>query len=62
MHAPLGVPERQLVCAEFIAALERCHAKGLIYKWTGGCNDEKRALGMCLRQEVGSGHSSPQVG
>ncbi|GFZ49552.1 hypothetical protein JCM24511_07672 [Saitozyma sp. JCM 24511] len=51
MHAPLGVPERQLVCADLILALEQCHAQGILYRWTGGCNAEKKALGACLRKE-----------
>ncbi|KAL7422766.1 hypothetical protein Q5752_002060 [Cryptotrichosporon argae] len=51
MHAPLDVPERQLACAELIAALNACHQKGLLRKFVGGCNDDKRALNACLRQE-----------
>jgi len=51
VHPHLDVPSRQLACGELIAALEECHAKGLLYKISGGCNDQKYALGLCLRQE-----------
>ncbi|WWD19066.1 hypothetical protein CI109_103524 [Kwoniella shandongensis] len=51
MHAPLGNPERQLACSELISALEQCHAKGMMYKLAGGCNDQKTALTLCLRKE-----------
>lgn len=52
MHAPLGVPERQLVCSELINALNECHAQGMLYRWAGMCNVEKQALTLCLRKEV----------
>ncbi|OCF37927.1 hypothetical protein I317_06229 [Kwoniella heveanensis CBS 569] len=51
MHAPLGTAERQLACAELISALEQCHAKGMIAKLSGVCNEQKEALSMCLRKE-----------
>ncbi|WVR07491.1 hypothetical protein IAU60_004533 [Kwoniella sp. DSM 27419] len=51
MHAPLGTVERQLACADLIRALEQCHARGLVAKLMGECNDQKKALSMCLRQE-----------
>ncbi|CAK9782568.1 UPF0287-domain-containing protein [Cutaneotrichosporon oleaginosum] len=51
MHAPLGVPERQIACADLIQALEECHARGTIAKFFGACNDQKLALNMCLRKE-----------
>ncbi|EJU00805.1 UPF0287-domain-containing protein [Dacryopinax primogenitus] len=51
MHPHLATPERQLVCGDFIQALERCHASGWWFRYTGGCNEEKDALRMCLRQE-----------
>ena len=41
-----------LVCHEYIQALEECHARGMWARWTGVCNDQKRALNLCLRQEV----------
>lgn len=50
MHAPLGVPERQLVCADYIAALEECHANGWL-RLLGGCNEQRNNLTMCLRKE-----------
>ena len=43
-----------IVCGELIAALESCHAKGLLHKWSGACNDDKHALTVCLRKEVGT--------
>ncbi|WVQ74944.1 hypothetical protein IAR50_004552 [Cryptococcus sp. DSM 104548] len=51
MHALLGSPEKQLVCAEFIKALEDCHARGLLAKVTGQCNKPKLVLNECLREE-----------
>ncbi|BEJ13070.1 hypothetical protein CspHIS471_0302440 [Cutaneotrichosporon sp. HIS471] len=51
MHAPLGVPHRQVACAELIQAIEECHARGMIPKFLGACNSQKLALNMCLRQE-----------
>jgi COX assembly protein 2 len=52
MHAPLGVPERQLACSDLISALNECHAQGMIYRFAGKCNVQKEALTMCLRKEV----------
>ena len=43
----------RLACADFIRALEECHAKGFV-KLTGGCNQVKKDLSMCLRKEVSS--------
>ncbi|OXG32043.1 hypothetical protein C360_04311 [Cryptococcus neoformans Bt15] len=51
MHAFLGNPDRQLVCAEFIQALEECHSRGYLARLVGVCNDQKAALGACLRKE-----------
>lgn len=67
MHAPLNTTDKQLgqshhssgislladllACADFIRALEECHAKGFV-KLTGGCNQVKKDLSMCLRKEV----------
>ena len=39
------------VCLEFIQALDACHADGWL-RWTGGCNQAKQDLNMCLRKEV----------
>lgn len=52
MHAPLGVPERQLACSDLISALNECHAQGMLYRWAGMCNVQKQDLTMCLRKEV----------
>ncbi|KIM23729.1 hypothetical protein M408DRAFT_332216 [Serendipita vermifera MAFF 305830] len=49
MHSHL-VQEKEIVCREFIEALNACHANWL-KKYTGGCNDEKTRLNSCLRQE-----------
>ena len=40
-----------IVCHEYIEALEACHARGF-YKLVGGCNQVKKDLSMCLRKEV----------
>ena len=42
---------RPAVCKEFFLALEACHANNW-RKWTGGCNNDKNELNMCLRQVV----------
>ena len=42
-----------VACSEYIQALIQCHERGLMTRLTGGCNDQKQALTMCLRQEVG---------
>ncbi|WVN85896.1 uncharacterized protein L203_101049 [Cryptococcus depauperatus CBS 7841] len=51
MHPLLGNLQKQYACAEYIQALEECHAKGFLMRWSGGCNDHKKALTLCLRQE-----------
>ncbi|TBU32238.1 UPF0287-domain-containing protein [Dichomitus squalens] len=38
------------LCLEFIQALDACHADGWS-RWTGGCNQAKQDLNMCLRKE-----------
>jgi len=38
------------VCREFVEALNACHASWF-RKLTGGCNDTKRELNSCLKQE-----------
>ena len=40
-----------MVCKEFFQALEACHADNW-RKWTGGCNNDKNELNMCLRKVV----------
>jgi COX assembly mitochondrial protein 2 len=32
-------------------ALEECHARGFLHKATGGCNDKKQELMICIRAE-----------
>ena len=32
-------------------ALEECHARGFLFKATGGCNDIKREVNKCLSGE-----------
>jgi len=39
------------VCGEFIEALQACHQSSWWKRYTGGCNNEERALSMCLRKE-----------
>ena len=45
-------PVDRIACADLIEALEKCHSRGLLVKIRGGCNDQKRNLVKCLRQEV----------
>ncbi|ORX38513.1 hypothetical protein BD324DRAFT_577500, partial [Kockovaella imperatae] len=40
-----------LACGEFIQALEACHAKGMLYRFSGACNGEKELLVRCLHAE-----------
>ena len=40
-----------MVCKGFFQALEACHADNW-RKWTGGCNNDKNELNMCLRKVV----------
>ena len=40
-----------VVCKELFQALEACHADRW-RKWTGGCNNDKHELNMCLRKVV----------
>lgn len=46
------------VCREFIQALDACHANSWA-RLTGGCNQEKDSLNMCLRKEVSIAFSVP---
>jgi COX assembly mitochondrial protein 2 len=34
-------------------ALDECHARGFLYKATGGCNELKREVNKCLSGERG---------
>jgi COX assembly protein 2 len=36
-------------CAEVVAALEECHARGFLWKVAGNCTDAKYRVNMCLR-------------
>ncbi|KAF1989555.1 UPF0287-domain-containing protein [Aulographum hederae CBS 113979] len=38
-------------CAEVMAALDECHARGFLFRCIGGCNDAKHAVNKCLRGE-----------
>lgn len=38
-------------CTEIMNALDECHARGFLYKATGGCNDIKREVNKCLSGE-----------
>lgn len=40
-----------LVCKDLIDQLELCHSD-IWAKYTGGCNDTKLKLNLCLRSEV----------
>jgi len=46
------VTDMRSVCADLIEALEQCHARGMLYKFIGGCNIQKKELTQCLRKEV----------
>ncbi|KZS90029.1 UPF0287-domain-containing protein [Sistotremastrum niveocremeum HHB9708] len=48
MHPQLT--DKKLVCKDFIIALEACH-QSWVKRITGGCNDVKHELGLCLRKE-----------
>jgi len=41
--------DRFELCKGFFQTLEACHANAWL-KWTGGCNEPKHELNMCLRQ------------
>lgn len=36
-------------CADVVAALDECHARGFLWKVTGNCTDAKYKVNMCLR-------------
>ncbi|KAI8975543.1 hypothetical protein BDF20DRAFT_879265 [Mycotypha africana] len=50
MHPPLEAHKNE-GCEEVIEALERCHRAGTFNKFIGVCNDAKRAVDNCLKQE-----------
>ncbi len=38
-------------CADVVAALEECHARGFLWKVTGNCTEAKYHVTMCLRAQ-----------
>jgi COX assembly protein 2 len=40
-----------LDCADVVAALDECHARGFLWKVTGHCTEAKYAVNMCLRAQ-----------
>lgn len=44
-----GSNPSQTGCAEVVAALEECHARGFLWKVGGNCTDAKYRVNMCLR-------------
>jgi len=50
MHPPLHTKDNR-GCEEVMLALEECHTRGFLTRMLGGCNDAKRAVNRCLRQE-----------
>ncbi|KAF2622757.1 UPF0287-domain-containing protein [Macroventuria anomochaeta] len=49
MHPHLHTEEVQKNCADVVAALDECHARGFLWKVTGNCTDAKYRVNMCLR-------------
>ena len=50
MHPHLHTKDNKN-CAEIMAVLDECHAKGFLHKVLGNCNDAKNQLNRCLRAE-----------
>ncbi|KZF26142.1 UPF0287-domain-containing protein [Xylona heveae TC161] len=48
MHPHLHTKDNSS-CEEVMAMLDECHARGFLFKATGGCNDAKTAVNKCLR-------------
>lgn len=42
---------RPAACADVIAALDECHARGFLHRAVGNCNKAKHAVNMCLREQ-----------
>jgi COX assembly mitochondrial protein 2 len=38
-------------CADVIAALDECHARGFLWKMFGNCTTAKHKVNMCLRAQ-----------
>lgn len=51
MHPPL-TEHQHPGCFDVILALEQCHEAGFLNKFTGACNDKKKAVDQCLKEEV----------
>ncbi|KAF2662912.1 UPF0287-domain-containing protein [Lophiostoma macrostomum CBS 122681] len=51
MHPHLHTEENQKNCADVIAALDECHARGFLWKTFGNCTDAKHKVNMCLRAQ-----------
>jgi len=51
MHPHLHTEENQKNCAEVIAILDECHARGFLWKMFGNCTDAKYKVNMCLRAQ-----------
>ncbi|KAF1959102.1 UPF0287-domain-containing protein [Byssothecium circinans] len=51
MHPHLHTEENQKNCADVIAALDECHARGFMHKVFGNCTDAKHKVNMCLRAQ-----------
>ncbi|KAI9468100.1 MAG: cytochrome c oxidase biogenesis protein Cmc1-like protein [Benjaminiella poitrasii] len=50
MHPPLEAHKNE-GCDGVIEALEECHRAGSFNRFLGTCNDAKRAVDECLKQE-----------
>ncbi|KAF2636121.1 UPF0287-domain-containing protein [Massarina eburnea CBS 473.64] len=51
MHPHLHTEENQKNCADVIAALDECHARGFMHKVFGNCTEAKHKVNMCLRAQ-----------
>ncbi|KAF2132608.1 UPF0287-domain-containing protein [Dothidotthia symphoricarpi CBS 119687] len=51
MHPHLHTQEVQKNCADVVAALDECHARGFIWKVSGNCTEAKYKVNMCLRAQ-----------
>jgi COX assembly protein 2 len=48
-HAQSPIPNIPPGCADVVAALDECHARGFLWKVTGNCTNAKYQVNMCLR-------------
>ncbi|CAI6284300.1 unnamed protein product [Periconia digitata] len=51
MHPHLHTEENQKNCADVIAILDECHARGFMWKVLGNCTTAKHNVNMCLRAQ-----------